>query len=132
MPETLETLQARREKLYQQLAGSGDFRRGSISVKYRCCEKANSACARCDHPGHGPQYLWHATIEGKSRAHKLRLGPELEKVAKEVEDYRRFTAWCRERIEVNERICQRRPVREVRGAKESGQLKKRLQKQFAK
>jgi hypothetical protein len=132
MPETLEDLEARREKLYRQLRNLGDFRRGTISANFRRCGKANCACARADHAGHGPQYLWHATIAGKSCARNLRLGPELEKVSQEVENYRRFVAWSQELIEVNERICERRPVQEIRDEEELEQLKKKLQKQFAK
>jgi hypothetical protein len=132
MPESIETLEARREKLYQQLQAVGDFRRGIISVNYRKCGKPNCACARSDHPGHGPQYLWNATLEGKHRAQNLHLGPELEKVGKEVENYRRFVALCRELVEVNESLCQRRPLRQVKDADELEELKKKLQKQFAK
>jgi hypothetical protein len=132
MPETLEALEARREKLYQQLRDLGDFRRGTIAVNFRRCGKANCACARADHRGHGPQYLWHATIAGKSCARNLRLGPELQKVSQEVENYRRFVAWSQELVEVNERICERRPVQEVKDEQELEQLKKKLQKQFAK
>jgi hypothetical protein len=132
MPETLEVLEARREKLYQQLRDLGDLRRGTIAVNFRRCGKANCACARADHPAHGPQYLWHATIGGKSCARNLRLGPELEKVSQEVENYRRFVAWSQELVEVNERICERRPVQEVKDEQELEQLKKKLQKQFAK
>jgi hypothetical protein len=132
MPETLEALEARREKLYQQLRDLGDFRRGTISVNFRRCGKANCACARADHPGHGPQYLWHATIAGRSCARNLRLGPELQKVNQEVENYRRFVAWSQELVEVNERICEHRPVQEIKDEQELEQLKKKLQKQFAK
>jgi len=132
MPETLEILEAKRERLYQQLRSLGDFRRGSISVNFRRCGKANCACAHGDHPGHGPQYLWHATIEGKSCAQNLRLGPELEKVGQEVQNYRRFVAWSQELVKVNEQICQRRPVQEIKDEQELEQLKKKLQKQFAK
>jgi len=132
MPETLEALEARREKLYQQLRNLGDFRRGTISVNFRRCGKGNCACARADHPGHGPQYLWHATIAGKSCARNLRLGPELQKVGQEVDNYRRFVAWSQELVEVNERICERRPVQEIKDEQELEQLKKKLQKQFAK
>ena len=132
MPETLEALEARREKLYQQLRDLGDFRRGTISVNFRRCGKANCACVRADHPGHGPQYLWHATIAGKSCARNLRLGPELQKVSLEVENYRRFVAWSQELVEVNERICEHRPVQEIKDEQELQQLKKKLQKQFAK
>ena len=76
--------------------------------------------------------MWHATIEGKSCAQNLRLGPELEKVGQEVQNYRRFVAWSQELVKVNERICQRRPVQEINDAQELEHLKKKLQKQFAK
>ncbi len=131
MPETLEVLESRRNQLYQKLQTVGDFRRGSISVNYRKCGKPNCACARSGHPGHGPQYLWNATIEGQSRAQNLRLGPELEKVSREVEAYRRFVGLCKELVEVNEKICQTRPVRQVEEPEELERLKKKLQKQFA-
>lgn len=131
MADTLETLEARRHALYRALEALGDFRRGTISVNYRQCGKANCACARPEHPGHGPQYLWNATIAGKSRARNLRLGPELEKVAKEVDTYRAFVRLCAELVEVNERICQLRPVRAVADAHELAQVKKKLRKRFA-
>ncbi|MGH3519041.1 MAG: DUF6788 family protein [Haloechinothrix sp.] len=39
------------------MAGTGDFRRGSVIENYRRCGKPNCACAQPDHPGHGPRYL---------------------------------------------------------------------------
>ncbi len=65
----LETLESRRMKLYQHLQTVGDFRPGTISVSYRRCGKANCACVRPDHPGHGPQYLWHATTRPIRRSY---------------------------------------------------------------
>jgi len=132
MAETLASLEAKRQGLIQALAALGDFRRGTISVNYRRCGKRNCACARADHLGHGPQYLWNATIGGKSRARNLRLGPELEKVGREVDTYRTFVRHCTELVEVNEQICQLRPVREVADTRELTQLKKKLQRRFAK
>jgi hypothetical protein len=132
MAETLASLEANRQGLIQALAALGDFRRGTISVNYRRCGKRNCACARADHPGHGPQYLWNATIGGKSRARNLRLGPELEKVGREVDTYRTFVRHSTELVEVNEQICQLRPVREVAETRELTQLKKKLQRRFAK
>jgi len=132
MAEMLEALEARRMRLHQELAALGDFRRGTISVNFRKCGKANCACAQADHPGHGPQYLWNATIAGKSRARNLRLGPELEKVAREVETYRTFTRLCGELVAVNEQICDRRPARAVEEATTLAQLKKKLRRRFAK
>jgi hypothetical protein len=42
---SLDDLEAQRERLYDQLAATGDFRRGSISENYRRCGKPNCACA---------------------------------------------------------------------------------------
>ena len=131
MQLTVESLEQRKQDLCQQLAGLGEFRRGTLSVNYRRCGKPNCACARPDHPGHGPQYLWNATIEGKSRAKNVALGPELEKIGQEVENYRRFQRWLEQWVEVNERLCQFRPMPEVAGEKELEQLKKKLQQKYA-
>lgn len=118
--------EARRDRLYQTLVALGDFRRGTISVNYRRCGKPNCACARAEHPGHGPQYLWNATMGGKSRARNLRVGPELEKVGQEVETYRAFVRLCAELVEVNERICELRPMRVVDDAQELAAVKKKI------
>lgn len=131
MPETLERLQVKRTRLNQELATLGDFRRGTISVNFRRCGKPNCACAEPGHRGHGPQYLWNATIAGESRARNLRLGPELEKVAREVETYRTFVRLCAELVAVNEQICDRRPTPAVAEATTLAQLKKKLRRRFA-
>lgn len=131
MQPTVESLEQRKKDLYQQLVSLGEFRRGTLSVNYRRCGKPNCACARPGHPGHGPQYLWNATIEGKSRARNVALGPELEKIGQEVENYRRFQRWLEQWVEVNERLCQLRPMPEVEGEKELEQLKKKLQQKYA-
>jgi hypothetical protein len=132
MKETLEELEERRQQLYRQLAEVGDLRRGIISVNYRKCGKPNCACTRKGHPGHGPQYLWNTTVGGKSRAANVRLGTELEKVQQEIENHRRFVKLTKELVEVNEKICQKRPVREIQDEKELEALKKTLSRQFGK
>ena len=131
MAETLDGLEAKRTRLYQELAALGDFRRGTLSVNFRRCGKPTCACAQAGHPGHGPQYLWNATIGGKSRARNLRLGPEVEKVAREVENYRTFVRLCAELVVVSEQICDRRPARAVEDPTALEQLKKKLRKRFA-
>ncbi|MFZ2417381.1 MAG: DUF6788 family protein, partial [Smithellaceae bacterium] len=54
MQETIESLEEKREHLYESLSNLGDFRRGTISVLYRKCGKKNCACTQEGHPGHGP------------------------------------------------------------------------------
>jgi hypothetical protein len=132
MGETLEMLEAKRKSLYQKLEGMGDFRRGTISVNYRRCGKENCICTKPGHPGHGPQYLWNTTIKGKSYAKSLRLGPELQKYIEETAQYRDFLKLCAELVELNERICELRPVAEIEDKHEQGELKKKLQRFFRK
>jgi len=130
MTKTLSSLERRREALYRALEETGDFRRGTISVTYRKCGKKNCTCARQGHPGHGPQHLWSTTIKGKSYAKNLTLGPELKKYLDEISHYRSFLRLCDELLEVNERICDLRPVPEIKDEQALDDLKKKLQKQF--
>jgi hypothetical protein len=132
MEETLESLEKKRKDLYQKLERLGDFRRGTISVNYRRCGKKKCICTKPGHPGHGPQYLWNTTIKGKSYAKNLRLGPELEKYMKETANYRSFLKLSEELVQVNERICALRPVREIEDRRELEDLKKKLLEIFRK
>jgi hypothetical protein len=131
MEKTLEALQSARLKLYHQLAELGDFRPGTISVNYRKCGKNNCLCAQPSHLGHGPQYLWNATVKGKSVAKNLRLGPELEKARQQAENYQASLQLTRRIIEVNDKICELRPTLEIEDEEELDRLKKKLQKQFS-
>lgn len=132
MEETVERLEKRREHLYRQMQETGDFRRGIISVLYRKCGKKNCICAQEGHPGHGPLHLWNATIKGKSYAKSLWLGPEMQKYLEEIANHDKFLKLCGEIVEVNERICDLRPVPQTKDDKELAELKKKLQKRFMK
>jgi len=132
MQETLESLDKKRKQLYGKLEALGEFRRGTISVNYRKCGKKKCVCMRPGHPGHGPQYLWNTTIKGKSYAKNLRLGPELEKYIRETGNYREFLKLSEELVQVSERMCELRPIREIEDRKESEELKKKLLKIFEK
>src|SRR3984893_14130369 len=109
-PDELAELERRREELYRQLGQVGDFRRGSLNEVRRKCGKPNCACAALDHPGHGPQYNLTRTVEGRTRARHLKPGPELEKVGREVGEYERFRDLVGQVTEVNEALCEARPV----------------------
>ena len=130
MMSVLADLERKRESLYKQLQETGDFRRGIISVTYRKCGKKNCACAQEGHPGHGPQHLWNTTIKGKSYAKSLKLGPEMEKYLEEIANHQRFVKLCEEIVELNEKICDMRPVRVIEDETGLVDLKKKLQQQF--
>ena len=128
----LEKLELKRDSIHGKLAKLGDFKRGTISVNYRKCGKKNCACAKPDHPGHGPQYLWTTTIKGKSYAKNLKLGLELQKVLAETANYRVFLELCEELVKTNEKICQLRSVPEITNENEADALKKKLHTLFKK
>ena len=132
MGEALVACEQKRTALMDSLKELADFRRGTITANYRKCGKANCACAQRGHPGHGPQYLWSATIKGKSYAKNIKLGPEMQKYEEETARHRRFVELCDEIVRINERICDLRPVPEVKDDKELAELKKKLQRRFLK
>lgn len=110
MSDPIEELEARRARLYAELAETPDFRRGSVSVNYRRCGKATCACARPEHPGHGPRLLWtRAGPGGKTKGRQLRA-EEVDKVRGELAAHHRFAALSEAIVEVNEAICEARPI----------------------
>jgi hypothetical protein len=109
-PDELAELECRRAELYQELGQVGDFRRGSLNEVRRKCGKPNCACAAPGHPGHGPQWNLTRKAGGRTRTVHLRPGPELDKARREVAEYQRFRDLVGRVTEVNEAICDARPV----------------------
>jgi len=106
---SLPELEQQRAQLYARLAAAGDFRPGSINATYRKCGKPNCACARPGHPGHGPRWLWTRSAGGRTRSRQL-AAAEVDKVRAELANYKEFTALAGQIVEVNEAICEARPV----------------------
>ena len=106
---SLADLQAQRDRLYEELATTGDFRRGSISENYRRCGKPNCVCAQPDHPGHGPRYLWTRTVAGRGTRGRQLSVSEVDKVRGELANYQRFADVSEDIVAVNEAICEARP-----------------------
>jgi len=132
MEDALKVLEEKRKVVYKKIGEIGDFRRGTISVNYRKCGKKNCICTKSGHPGHGPQYLWNTTIKGKSYAKNLKLGPELQKYVEEIANHRKFVQLCDELVELNEKVCDLRPIRAIEGKEEQEELKKKLEQLFRK
>jgi hypothetical protein len=108
--DQLARLESRRDDLLAELAQVGDFRRGSLSEVFRRCGKPNCACAVPGHRGHGPQWNLTRRAGGRTVTLHLKPGPELDKVRREVAEYRRFRDLCGRVADVSEEICALRPV----------------------
>jgi len=123
MPLSLPALEQHRSGLTRQLAQLGDFRRGSLSASYRRCGKLGCACAKQDHPGHGPQLRLSYKVNGKTVNESVASTAARRKAEREIAAFRRFQQLSRELIEVNEQICRLRPLED--DAALSAQEKKR-------
>lgn len=107
--QPLDDLERQRAELYARLAGTGDFRPGSVNETWRRCGKPNCACAQPGHRGHGPRYLWTRSAGGKTRSRQL-AAAELDKVRREIANYRQFAELSEQIVQVNEAICEARPA----------------------
>ena len=107
---SLAELEAERARLFAQLAAVGDFRRGSVSENWRRCGRPNCACAAPDHPGHGPRFLWTRSAGRRKTIGRQLSAAEVGKVRTEVARHGEFAAISEQIAEVNEKICDARPV----------------------
>ena len=127
---SLEALEQKRKQLWAQVEALGDFRRGSLSANFRKCGKANCRCARPGDRGHGPQYLWTATVKGQSRAatyvwaqNSRRWGGRWNRIAVSCNCAK---SWWKS----TNRICDLRPVEKIEQEEALDQLKKKLRRKY--
>jgi len=100
-----QELQLKYHQLLDELRQIGAFRRGSINTIYRKCGKPRCICTQKDHPGHGPQITLTYKEEGKSRIKNLPSQTAIAVVEKQIGNHHRFSAWRKEWVELNEKIC---------------------------
>lgn len=112
MAETLPQLENQRSEVIQEMAGLGDFRRGSITSITGRCGKANCRCHQPGQSGHGPNFRLTRKVRGKTVSETFSSRAALRKAQREVAEFHKFQALSETWVEVNEKICQLRPVEE--------------------
>ena len=90
------------------------------------CSKSNCHCAQPGDPGHGPHFRLTRKVKGKTVAETLANPAALRKAQREVAEFRKFQQLSAQLVEVNEAICQQRPV-EVEGDLSSAEKKRQMQ-----
>lgn len=110
MPDTLSSLEQQRSDILMRILQLGDFRSGSITAIQGRCGKASCRCHQPGQPGHGPNFRLTRKSNGKTVSESFSSAAELRKAQREVEAFHRFRQLSQELLEVNERICQARPV----------------------
>ena len=83
MPETLPQLEMQRAQVVQDIAGLGDFCRGSITSITARCGKAHCACHQPGHPGHGPNFRLTRKVQGKTVSETFSHPAALRKAERE-------------------------------------------------
>lgn len=126
----LTALEKEKDEILKKIRELGDLRSGSLSVRYQKCGKMPCACHEPGHPGHGPIYSFSELIQGKTKIRNFKVGPELDKLSREVETYQTFKKLSQELITISNRICDLRPTPVVEDANEMEDLKKNLRKLF--
>jgi hypothetical protein len=112
MSEPLPALEKNRSEVLRQISHLGDLRPGSIVEVMGRCSKSNCHCAQPGDPGHGPNFRLTRKVKGKTVAETLSSPAALHKAQREVAEFRKFQQLSAQLVEVNEAICQRRPVEE--------------------
>ncbi len=109
MPQELAVLEASRSSILRRIVRLHDMRPGSLGAAFRRCGKPTCHCAQPDDPGHGPQLQFTYKVKGKTHTETLPDRASLEKVEKEIAEYRNFEQLSRELVEVSQQICETRP-----------------------
>ena len=112
MSDSLADLEDRRTSVQARIADLGDMRSGSIAGTGGHCGNPNCHCRRAGDPGHGPYFRLTRKRGGKTVTETFSSPAGLAKAQREVTEYHRFRELSGELLEVNEQICELRPVEE--------------------
>jgi hypothetical protein len=122
MSDSLLDLESRRTAVQSQIAQLGDMRSGSITGTGGCCGTPNCHCHQAGDSGHGPYYRLTRKVSGKTVTETFPSPASLSKAQREIAERQRFRELSDQLLDVNEQICQLRPVEEI---SPSAQEKKR-------
>jgi hypothetical protein len=112
MSDSVSKLEQQRSAILACIQELGDFRSGSITTTGGPCGKPNCRCHQPGQPGHGPNYRLTRKVHGKTVTETFSSPAALRKAEREVAAFHHFRELSSELLEVNEKICQARPVEE--------------------
>ena len=133
MPDSLlMDLESRRAAVQLQIAQLGDMRSGCITGTSGRCGNPNCHCHRAGDPGHGPYYRLTRKVKGKTVTETFSSPSSLAKAQREVAECQRFRELGEQLLDVNEQICEARPVEENSASAEKKRPKRSKRKSRAK
>jgi hypothetical protein len=113
MPDSLVDLESRRAAVQLKNAQLGDMRSGSITGTGGRCGNPNCHCHQAGDPGHGPYYRLTRKVNGKTVTETFSSAAGLTKAQREVAECQHFRELSDQFLDVNEQICELRPVEKV-------------------
>ena len=128
MHDSLVDLESRRAAVQSQIAQLGDMRSGSITGTGGRCGNPNCHCHRAGDPGHGPYYRLTRKRKGKTVTETFSSPASLAKARREVAECQRFRELGDQLLNVNEQICELRPVEEPLSSAQEKKRRKRSKK----
>jgi uncharacterized protein DUF6788 len=132
LAESLAALEQQRSSILTKIVELGDFRSGSVTAINGRCGKPNCHCHQPGQPGHGPNFRLTRKVKGKTVSESFSSAAELRKAQREVEAFHRFRQLSQELLEVNENICQARPVEDALSPEEKKRRKQSSKRSRAK
>ncbi|MGO8718463.1 MAG: DUF6788 family protein [Acidobacteriaceae bacterium] len=132
MPDSRADLERQRAAILRQISELEDFRAGSITGTGGRCGNRGCHCHRPDDPGHRPHPRLTYKVNGKTVTESFATPAEQRKAEREIEAFRRYRQLERSFVEVNERICRARLVKDALTAEEKKRPRRSMQRSRAK
>lgn len=132
MADSLRALETERSDIQRNISQLGDMRTGSITTTGGRCGTPNCHCQEDGDPGHGPFYRLTRKVSGKTVTETFASPAALRKAQGEVAEFHRFRELSQSLVEVNEKICQSRPVEDTLTMQEKKRRKRSVRKSNAK
>ena len=109
----LSALEQRRSFLLQQISELGDLRPGSITGTGGRCGSPSCHCHRDADPGHTAHPRLTYKSKGKTVTESFPTPAAQRKTEGEIATFRQYQELSRSFVDVNEQICQARPVEDT-------------------
>jgi hypothetical protein len=132
MSESLAELERQRAVVLAQISELGDFRAGSITGTGGRCGTPGCHCHRPNDPGHDQHPRLTRKLNGKTVTESFPTPAAQRKAEREIETFRQYRQLERSFVEVNEKICQARPVEDTLGPQEKKRPKRSTRRSAAK
>ena len=100
-------LEARLDKIRQQLAAIGEVGSGSLSSRRLRCGNPNCRCKRAGEPGHGPYWYLTRKVAGRTVSRSVPAA-EVEAVRQRIAVRQRLQALTAQLVEVSDQLCHAR------------------------